>query len=52
MCVTREWNVARKGQKPVFKQTLKSSRVAVNHLPKEIFAAILRTSFLSSTARS
>ena len=39
-------------KKPAFLRTLKSSRVALNHLPKEIFAAILRTSFPSSTARS
>ena len=33
-------------KQPAFKRTLKSSRVALNHLPKEIFVAIPRTSFL------
>jgi len=35
-----------------FKHTLKSSRVAHNHLPKAIFTGICRPSFCDSTTRS
>ena len=35
-----------------FWRTLKSSRVAQNHLPKEIFTGICRPSFCDSTTRS
>ena len=38
ICVTREWNVARKGQITCVR-TLKSSRVALSRLPKEIFVS-------------
>ena len=41
-----------KGHITAFSRTLKSSFIALNHLPRQIFTVILRTSFRNSTTKS